>query len=539
MTAEAFHPDELRTADVVVLGAGAAGLSAALHARGRGVIVITKTAFAEGGSSVHAQGGVAAALGGDDSPEQHAVDTIAAGAGLCDREVVRRVTGEGPARIGELLKIGARLDRRSDGSLALGREAAHRRHRVAHAAGDATGSEIVRALSAGVRAAENIRIDQKVLALDLVLDRGVVVGVMAVDRRGSRILYVGSEVVLAAGGVGALWRHTTNPGDVSGDGLAMAIRAGARAADLEFVQFHPTALAVDSAPMPLLTEALRGEGAVLVDQLGKRFMREEHPDAELAPRDIVARAIWRRLRDGGEVFLDATKLAGRVEERFPTVVGLCRDQGFDLPSRPVPVAPAAHYHMGGVVVDGDGRSSVPGLWACGEIARTGLHGANRLASNSLLEALVYGAAVGEALASQCRTKAHPVRVREIVNRIAAPVADRPWLEDSSDDEAELAGKVRAVMWEHVGLERDAAGLQRAAADLAAWAKLPDLGLGELGNVALAAKMVVRAAAARTESRGAHCRSDFPWPQTCWLQPLVFEGETMLSPHPVTAAVAGR
>jgi L-aspartate oxidase len=319
----------------------------------------------------------------------------------------------------------------------------------------------------------------------------------------------------------------------------MAIRAGARAADLEFVQFHPTALAVNSAPMPLLTEALRGEGAVLVDQRGKRFMREEHPDAELAPRDIVARAIWRRLRDGGEVFLDATELAREVGKRFPTVVGLCRDRGFDLEREPVPVAPAAHYHMGGVMVDGDGRSSVQGLWACGEVARTGLHGANRLASNSLLEALVYGAAVGQALSSRCRTKAHPVRVREIVNRIAAPIADRPWLEDSSDDEAEVARKIRDMMWERVGLERDAAGLQRAAAELAAWAKLPDRGLGELGNMVRVAEMVVRAAAARTESRGAHYRSDFPWPQTCWLQPLVFEGETMLSPHPVAAASAGR
>jgi L-aspartate oxidase len=539
MTGEAFRPDELRTADVVVLGAGVAGLSAALHARGRDVVLVTKNAYAEGGSSVHAQGGVAAALAEDDSPEQHAVDTIAAGAGLCDPEVVRRVTADGPARIGELLQLGTSLDRRSDGSLALGREAAHRRHRVAHAAGDATGSEMVRALSAGVCASENIRIDQRVLALELVLDRGAVVGVMALDRQGCRILYVASEVVLAAGGVGALWRHTTNPSEVSGDGLAMAIRAGARVADLEFVQFHPTALAVDSAPMPLLTEALRGEGAVLVDRVGRRFMKEEHPDAELAPRDVVARAIWRRLHDGGEVFLDATKLALRVEKRFPTVVGLCRDRGFDLPSRPVPVAPAAHYHMGGVAVDRDGRTSVHGLWACGEVARTGLHGANRLASNSLLEALVYGAAVGDALATRCRSAVHPVRARDTVSRLAVPVAERPWLVDASDNEAELARKIRDVLWMHVGLERDAAGLQRAAADLAVWAMLPDRGLGELGNMALAARMIVRAAAARTESRGAHCRSDFPWTQTCWLQPLVFQGETMLSPHPVTAAAAGR
>jgi len=253
----------------------------------------------------------------------------------------------------------------------------------------------------------------------------------------------------------------------------------------------------------------------------------------------VARAIWRRLRDGGEVFLDATKLPGRVEDRFPTVVGLCRDRGFDLSRQPVPVAPAAHYHMGGVMVDGDGRTSVPGLWACGEVARTGLHGANRLASNSLLEALVYGAAVGEALASRCRPAPHPIRAREIVKRIAAPVAGRPWIEDAADDEAGLAKGLRELMWEHVGLERDAAGLQRAAVEMTDWENSPSVGLGELGNMKLVARMVVRAAAARTESRGAHCRSDFPSPQTCWLQPLVFEGEMMLSPHPVTTVAAGR
>ena len=537
MSSTVFHPDELRTAEVLVLGGGVAGLSAAIHARGRAVRVVTKSAFATGGSSVLAQGGVAAALGGDDSPARHAADTIAAGAGLCDPGVVRRVTADGPRRIGELLVLGAGLDRRVDGSLALGREAAHSRHRIAHAAGDATGAELVRALAGAVHAADNIRIDEHVLALALVLDYGAVVGVMAVNREGLRILYIASEVVLATGGIGRLWRLTTNPDEATGDGLAMALRAGARVADLEFMQFHPTVLAVGGTPMPLLTEALRGDGAVLVDETGARFMLDEHPDAELAPRDVVARAIWRRLRDGGLVFLDATSLADRIGDRFPTVVGLCREHGLDLAAEPVPVTPAAHYHMGGVMVDAEGRSSLPGLWVVGEAARTGLHGANRLASNSLLEALVYGAAAGEALAVECRDPAHPVRVREAASRAAAPIAAEPWLDRAGPSELKIDSLVREIMWAGAGLVRDAAGLYRAADDLSYLETMADPGLGELDNMSLVARMVVRAAATRTESRGAHYRSDFPNASACWRQEHVFEGERMLDPHPVTPATA--
>ena len=538
MISTLFHPDELRSAEVLVLGGGAAGFMAALPARGRDVVLISKSAFAEGGSSVLAQGGVAAAVGGDDSPARHAGDTMAAGAGLCDPEVVRRVTGEGPRHIGELLVLGAKLDRRADGKLALGREAAHSRHRVAHAAGDATGAELMRALAGGVRAAGHIRIDQDVLAIDVVLDRGAVVGVLAVDREGRRILYAASEVVLATGGIGRLWRFTTNPNEATGDGLAMAIRAGARVADLEFVQFHPTALAAGGSPMALLTEALRGDGAILVDGSGDRFMLTEHPQAELAPRDVVARAIWRRLQAGERIFLDATGFSDRIEERFPTVARLCGERGLDLAREPVPVTPVAHYHMGGVMVDAEGRTSVPGLWACGEVARSGLHGANRLASNSLLEALIYGAAVGEALSVAIRAPAHPLRVREVVNRAAANIAATPWLDTAPPAEEELEAALRALMWEGVGLERDGAGLRRAAEGLAELEKSIGPGSGELGNMLLVASLVVRAAAARTESRGAHFRSDIPWPCTCWRQPLVFEGERMLPPHPVGLPAAG-
>ncbi|HSO24470.1 MAG TPA: L-aspartate oxidase, partial [Chondromyces sp.] len=447
MNATVFHPDELRVADVLVVGGGVAGLSAALHARGRRVLLVGKTVFAGGGSSVHAQGGVAAALDPGDSPARHAEDTLAAGVGLCDDEVVRRVTAEGPRRIGELLVWGARFDRGNDGTLALGREGAHSLRRVAHAAGDATGREMVRALAAAARAASEVEIMDGVLALELIRDRGTVAGVAAVDRNGRRLLLAASEVVLATGGTGALWQRTTNPPESTGDGLAMAIRAGAAVADLEFVQFHPTALDVGGERLPLLTEALRGEGARLVDGRGRRFMLEVHPAAELAPRDVVARAIWRQLREDDEVFLDATAIAADLEERFPTVVGLCREHGFELAREPVPVTPAAHYHMGGVVVDRDGRTTVPGLWACGEVARSGLHGANRLASNSLLEALVYGAAVGEALAAGCRERVHQLRARDLAARAAVPVAAAPWLDGAAAAERAAAARLRELMWE--------------------------------------------------------------------------------------------
>ncbi len=531
--------EEIRTADVVIVGDGAAGLSAALHARGRTVTIVTKSAFADGGSSPLAQGGVAAALAPDDSPARHAADTLAVGGGLCDSEVVQRVTGDGPRRIRELLALGARFDREPDGRLALGREAAHSRHRVAHAAGDATGAEMMRALSSGVRNKRNIHIQENTLARGLVLDRGAVIGLTAVNGRGGSIFYVASEIVLATGGAAGMWSQTTNPSEATGDGLAMAIRAGARVADLEFMQFHPTALAVDGSRMPLLTEALRGAGARLVDDTGTRFMVDEHPDAELAPRDVVARAIWRRLVGGRKVFLDATHLAGEIEYRFPTVVQLCREHGFDLLRGPVPVTPAAHYHMGGVVVDACGRTSVPGLWACGEVARTGLHGANRLASNSLLEALVYGAAVGEALAESCRRPAHPLRARDAFSRSAQTVADEPRIDKSSIGHAAFLRRLGDVMWRGVGLERDASGLLRAAMGLDDLEADLRGGLGEISNMLLVARMVVRAATARTESRGAHRRTDFPSSDACWQQTLYFEGVRMLHPQPVISVAAMR
>jgi len=523
--------EPVQTADVLIVGSGVAGLAAALHAAGRSVTILSKTSFAGGGSSPYAQGGVAVALGLDDSPAQHARDTIAAGWGLCDDEVVRLVTEEGPARIRELIGLGARLDRDSNGGLAFGREGAHSRRRVVHAAGDATGAELTRALATTVRLLPNVEIVERVLALDLLLEGRRVAGVVAVDADGRRRLWSAADVVLATGGTGQVYRHTTNPAEGTGDGLAMAARAGARLAGLEFVQFHPTAMAVGGNPMPLLTEALRGEGAPLVDETGHRFMVDVHRLAELAPRDVVARAIWRHRRNGHQVFLDTTLLAGRFEDRFPTVLELCLDRGLDPREQAVPAAPAAHYHMGGVVTDHRGRASIAGLWACGEVSHTGLHGANRLASNSLLEALVFGARVGGALSASAR------RPSLRVGRAAAHprVAELPWLA-AGGEQARFADRLRDIMWEGVGLERTAAGMQRALWDLNQIDQTAPAGLGELRNLLTVAMLIARAAQARTESRGAHFRGDIPWQDPHWRQDLVFDGLEMMDPHPV--AVAG-
>jgi L-aspartate oxidase len=526
------RPDRMRESDVVVLGSGVAGLTTALHARGRRVTVLSKTESAGGGSSVLAQGGVAVALGLDDSPTQHARDTLAVGCGLNDPRVVRLVTEEGPRRIQHLLRLGARLDRDSSGRLAMGQEAAHSRRRVVHAAGDATGAELVRALSDAVRGLPNVRFEDGVVALELVVDHGRVIGLMAIDGSGELVMHSSSAVVLATGGIGQLYLHTTNPAEATADGLAMAARAGARLAGIEFVQFHPTALSVGENPLPLLTEALRGEGAVLVDETGSRFMERIHPEAELAPRDIVARAIWRHQQDGHEAFLDATRLAGRIADRFPTVLELCLQRGLDPRLQPMPVTPAAHYHMGGVAVDLDGRTSINGLWACGEVAHTGLHGANRLASNSLLEALVFGSRIGEWLAASGPGQS-AVRCGSLPTVTRLQVAHTPRLAGES---AEIAARLRTVMWDGVGLERTAQGMRRAMWEIHRLSEDAPDGVGELVNLLDAARLVARAAWARTESRGAHYRSDIPWQDHHWCQDLFFDGHEAIEPRPV--AVAG-
>ncbi len=511
--------------DVVVVGAGVAGLTAALGLAPLSVALLTKARPGAGGASAWAQGGIAAAVGPGDSPGLHAADTLAAGAGLNDPAIVELLAEDGAGRIARLLALGVAFDRDPEGRLALGREAAHSRRRILHAHGDATGAELVRALSAAVAAAPEVAILERVFACDLVRSGGRVAGVLAVTEGGERLLFRGRAVVLATGGCGQAYRWTTNPLEATGDGLGLAARAGARLADLEMVQFHPTALAVGALavgadPMPLLTEALRGEGAWLVDGQGRRFMVAEHPDAELAPRDVVARAIARRLAAGDACFLDARRAVGEAfPERFPTVFEHCLRAGIDPRRELMPVAPAAHYHMGGVAVDAAGRTSLPGLWACGEVASTGAHGANRLASNSLLEAVVFGARVAEDLSRGLPPAvSDPAQRDEPAVQAPSPGAPPavPW-----DEPTELRTAIRRLMSEKVGVERSGPGLAEAVRQLDAWARESAGTGGETANLLTVARLVATAALARRESRGSHYRSDFPAPDPAWRRRLVF------------------
>jgi|HubBroStandDraft_3_1064219.scaffolds.fasta_scaffold26189_2 L-aspartate oxidase len=531
--------DAVSRSDVLVVGAGAAGLTAALGCAPLSVTVLTKARLGSGAASAWAQGGVASALGEDDNPALHAADTIAAGAGLNDRAMVELLTGEGPQRVRSLLALGAHFDLAADGRLALGREGAHSRRRIVHARGDSTGAEILDTLARAVRQAPEVRVVEEAFAADLLVEDGRAVGLFARHCDGRRVLHLAPAVVLATGGCGRLYLYSTNPREATGDGLAMAARAGARLVDLEFVQFHPTALATGepgAEPLALLTEALRGEGAVLVDERGRRFMAAEHPDRELAPRDVVARAIWRRLAAGGRAWLDARAAVGKdFPRRFPTVFALCRARGLDPRREALPVTPAAHYHMGGIATDESGRTSLAGLWACGEVASTGVHGANRLASNSLLEALVFGGRVAADLRS---AEGERLRSRRLVAparlaRLAARASRLAPAESSGprgggalvrrtrragrgrESERSLTLEVRTLLWEDVGLVRDAAGLVRAAARLDELAaEHPALG-GEAGNLLGLGRLVTAAALARRESRGGHYRSDHPASDPAW------------------------
>ena len=389
----------IETDGALILGAGIAGLFTALKLAPLPCLVLAGSRPGASGSSAWAQGGIAAAVSESDDWRDHAADTMAAGAGLCDAKIVEMVAREAPDRIADLVAYGTPFDRDENGNLALGLEAAHSRPRIVHVGGDRAGAEISRTLAARALATPSIRMLEGFHAVELALEKGRVTGLFARCGSGSDarlVLFRARAVVFATGGLGALYAVTTNPLEARGEGLGMAARAGALIADPEFVQFHPTAIDIGRDPAPLATEALRGEGATLIDETGRRFMAAIHPDAELAPRDIVARAIHRQISGGHKVFLDCRQAVGAAfAEHFPTVYASCLSAGIDPALQPIPVAPAAHYHMGGIASDRNGRSSLEGLWVVGECAATGLHGANRLASNSLLEGLVFGARVAE------------------------------------------------------------------------------------------------------------------------------------------------
>ena len=483
MNAPSRFPFRPMTADrVVVIGAGVAGLATALRLAPLPVTVVTASPLGFGTATGWAQGGIAAAMGEDDAPSLHAADTEAAGAGLTDQAVARRVAEAGPGLIDWLVGLGAPFDRDRDGALALGLEAAHSRRRIVRAGGDSTGRAVLETLVRAVMATPSIEIVVASVR-DLIRDaQGGVAGVLC-ERDGTLFPMPARAVVLATGGVGALYASTTNPRGATGRGLALAARAGATLRDMEFVQFHPTAIATGADPMPLATEALRGEGARLIDQYGEPVMAGIS-GGDLAPRDVVARAIFQAQGRGAEVFLDCRGALGlRMASRFPTVAGLCAAAGIDPQRQPIPVRPAAHYHMGGVKVDESGASSVPGLYACGEVASTGLHGANRLASNSLLEALAFAPRIAEAIAA-----AAPRRATPLLGEETRPVSD-------------LAA-IRALMESRVGVVRDADGLTEAVQRLALAARRGC-------DAALTGLIIATSALLRTESRGAHWRSDHP------------------------------
>ncbi len=510
-------------AAVVVVGSGIAGLTAALHAVASGcrVTLVTKDAL-EHANTRFAQGGIAGVMFDDDSAAAHLRDTLVAGAGLSDPEAARVLVDEGPARIRELIAWGVAFDREPAGGFVKGLEAAHSYPRVLHAGGDATGSAIERALAARVRAAA-VRIVEQAFLRDLVVEAGRIVGVDLLVGDGSapvRERIAADAVILATGGAGQLYAHTTNPPVATGDGIAAALRAGAAVVDLEFVQFHPTVLPGSAAEAPfLVSEAVRGEGAVLRDEQGRRFMLEVHPDAELAPRDVVARTIAEVMaaQDGRPVLLDATGLRPTRKQttaflaaRFPTIDAAVRERGDDWAREPIAVTPAAHYLMGGVTTDLSGRTSVPDLYAVGEVARTGVHGANRLASNSLLEGAVFGARAGDAVAADVRSGAWPDPAGFARGTAAPP----PPAESGAVGVPFSRAALQELMWRDAGLVRDAPGLAHAASVIAGWrgralaTPVTEADHADANLLQVAAALVA-AALARPESVGAHTRRDAP------------------------------
>ncbi len=511
--------------DYIIVGSGIAGLYAALLARENGSVLVLTKGSIDDCNTRWAQGGIAAPIGPDDSPGKHLADTLAAGAGLVDEEAARVLTAEAADRIDDLVRLGVPFDT-IHGQIALGREGAHSLPRILHAGGDSTGAQIELTLSSLARLSR-ITVLEHTLASEILLEAGVgaqhaaplhVAGVRALDEPTGRTSdYAGRYLILATGGAGQLYRVTTNPEVATGNGIALAYRAGAEIADMEFFQFHPTALRMPGVQPFLISEAVRGEGGLLRDIQGVRFMPEYHPQAELAPRDVVARAILDRIHKTGadHVLLDVTHLeAARVVARFPQIYRFCLDVGLDITRQPIPVSPAAHYTMGGIRTNVWGETTLPGLYACGECACTGVHGANRLASNSLLETVVFAKRVVHRTLESPDTTA-PLTPGAIDLSEPQP-AEAPPLTRKA---------LQSLMWDDVGIVRDAASLERAKATLSAWqaALQPptDRPSHELADLLLCGRLVTEAALLRQESRGAHYRTDFPEPREEWRRHIVF------------------
>lgn len=501
-----------RFTDVLIIGGGLAGLRAAnAVASNQSVFVVTKDVLRESNSN-YAQGGIAGVLDPEDCFDSHVRDTLAAGGNLCDREVVDMVVREGPRHIEELVRWGTQFDS-NDGGLMLGREGGHSRERIVHAHGDATGAEIMRAVIERTRAAKHIEIWENAFTVDLLTYEGRCRGALIIDQDGRQIMVWAKETILCTGGTGQVYRESTNPPVATGDGTSLAFRAGVELRDMEFVQFHPTVLYIAGSSRSLITEAVRGEGAYLVDFNGHRFMPDYDDRAELAPRDVVSQSIIRQMEKTkhSNVYLDLSHLDSvHVHRRFPGIADVCAKFGLDIAVDRIPVRPGAHYEVGGVTVDRQGQTSMPGLWAAGEVTSSGLHGANRLASNSLLEGLVFGAHAGTAASRAAAEQPSKMEALPISN----PMADS----GESFDIADVRVSLKSLMGRLAGVERSAEGLREASDSIRSFAaylmphQFDSVEGWELQNMLLTAFCIVEAALARSESRGVHFRSDFPQPR---------------------------